>query len=87
MTNFCWLFLPLSALFCILWLCTEYERRQLKKLTLTYEQRLRSKLVGYDTLWSDVYGPIDHRLAVAKAKMILKNSEAHKLNPLKLVDE
>lgn len=84
MTILGWL---LAWFFCMAWLCTEYERRQLKKLILIYEQRLRSKLVGYDTLWSDVYGPIDHRLALAKAKAILKKSAAHKLNPLKLVDE
>ena len=80
MATFCWLFLPISAFLCILWLCTEYERRQLKKLTLTYEQR-------YDRLWSNVFGSIDHRLAVAKVHAILKKSEQHKLNHLKLVDK
>ncbi len=83
MANIGWI---LAWFFWLVWLCTEYERRQLKKLTLIYEQRLRSNLVGYDTLWSKLYGPIDHRLAVAKAQAILKNSEQHKLTTLKLVD-
>ena len=84
MTFIGWL---LAGFFCMAWLCTEYERRQLKKLILIYEQRLRSRLVSYDTLWSELYGPIDHRLAVAKAQVILKKSEAHKLNHLRSVDE
>jgi len=84
MTHICWL---LAFLFGVLWVSAEFQKRTMKKLMQAYEQRLRSGLVGYDRLWRDLQGATDTRLAVAKARVIVKKSAQHKLNPLKLVDQ
>lgn len=80
MANLGWL---LAAFFCVCWLIAEYQFFRMRKIAQEYEQHLRRALVPYDKIYRDLYDS----LAPYKARAIVKKSEKHKLNPLKVVDE